>query len=74
MKVRKLIQERIRHSGEGVNVVGDVNAAIAANVNEPGRTHTHVSTRQRVVERSSGGQAPRHQSGKNSEEGQKEAP
>ena len=64
MKVRKLIQERIRHSSDGVNVVGDVNAAVAANVNEPGPTHTHVSTRQRVVHRS-GGQAPKRQAGDN---------
>ncbi len=74
MNVRKLIQERIRHSSDGVNVVGDVNAAIAANVNEPGPTHTHVSTRQRVVQRSGSGQAPKRQAGKNHEARQKEAP
>ena len=55
MKVRKLIQERIRHSADGVNVAGDVNAAIAANVNEPGGS-THVSSKQTVVQRS--GQEP----------------
>jgi hypothetical protein len=51
MNVRKLIQRRIRHSGGGVDVVADVNAAIAANVNEPGGSSS-VTSRQRVVQRS----------------------
>ncbi len=58
MNVRRLIQKRIRHASEGVNVVGDVNAAVSANVNEPGPSRTHVSSRQRVVQRS-GGAAPK---------------
>ncbi len=41
----------MRHRGGGTDVVGDVNAAIAANVNEPGRTRTHVSSKQRIVQR-----------------------
>ena len=53
MNVRRLIQKRIRHEGGGLNVVSDVNAAISANVNEPGPSRTHVSSRQRVVQRSS---------------------
>jgi hypothetical protein len=52
VKIRKLIQRRLRHEREGMNVSGDVNAAISANVNEPGPSRTHVSTRQRVVQRS----------------------
>lgn len=52
MKVRKLIQKRLRHEGSGVNLAGDVNAAVSANVNEPGPSHTHVSSRQRVIQRS----------------------
>lgn len=53
MKIKKIIQRRIRHAGKGVQVVGDVNAVIAANVNE-GNSRTRVSTRsrQRIVQRS----------------------
>lgn len=51
MNVRKIIQKRIRRDDGGVHIVGDVNATIAANVNEPGG-HTHVSTRTRVEQRS----------------------
>jgi hypothetical protein len=63
VKVRKVIQRRLRHEGKGINVVGDVNAAVSANVNEPGPTHTHVSTRQRVVQRSGSKQAESRGSG-----------
>jgi ribosomal protein L31E len=52
VKIRKLIQRRLRYEEEEVNVSGDVNAALSANVNEPGPSRTHVSTRQRVVQRS----------------------
>ena len=53
MNIRKVIQRRIRHSGEGVNAVGDINAVVAGNVNEPGPSRTHVSTRQstRIVQK-----------------------
>ncbi len=61
MNVRKIIQKRIRHDSDGVNVAGDVNAAIAANVNEPGPSHTHVSSRQRVVQRSGRTKAERRE-------------
>ena len=50
MNVRKLIQRRIRHQGGGVDLVGDVNAVIAANVNDRGSSHTSVSSRQRIVQ------------------------
>lgn len=51
MNIRKVIQRRIRHTGDGVDVAGDINAAISANVNEPGSS-THGSSKQTVVQRS----------------------
>ena len=44
MRLRKLIQRRIRGSADGVHVAGDVSAAIAANLGERSQT-THVSSR-----------------------------
>jgi hypothetical protein len=52
MQFAKFIQRRIRKQGNGVDVIGDVNAAIAANVGEPG-ANTRVSSSQRIVQRSS---------------------
>jgi hypothetical protein len=52
MRFSKLIQRRIRKHGNGVDFVGDVNAAIAANVGERG-AHTTTSSAQRIVQRSS---------------------
>ena len=52
MRFSKLIQRRIRKHGNGVDLVGDVNAAIAANVGERG-AHTTTSSTQRIVQRSS---------------------
>jgi hypothetical protein len=53
VNIRKIIQRRIRHAGDGVNAIGDVNAVIAANVNKGGsRTHVSTRSRQRVVQRS----------------------
>lgn len=51
MQFTKFIQRRIRKQGNGVDLVGDVNAAIAANVGEPG-AQTRVSSSQRIVQRS----------------------
>ena len=51
MKLHRLIKREIRRDGKSGHMVGDVNAAIAANVNEPGPSHTHVSSRQRIVQR-----------------------
>lgn len=51
MNIRKIINRRIRHEGDGVDVVGDVNAVISANVGERGGS-SHVSSKQRVVQRS----------------------
>jgi hypothetical protein len=55
MKVRKVIRRELRHGEPGINVAGDVNAVVAANVNEPGESHTSVSSRQRIVQRSTKG-------------------
>jgi hypothetical protein len=51
MKLAKVLTRRIRYGGKNVDVLGDVNAAVAANVGESG-TVTHVSSRQHVVHRS----------------------
>jgi hypothetical protein len=51
MNIRRIIERRIRHRTEGVDVAADVNAVIAANVGEPGSV-TSASNRQRVVHRS----------------------
>jgi hypothetical protein len=48
MRFRKIIQRRIRRSADGVDLVGDLNAAIAANVGERSQT-THVSSRSTAV-------------------------
>ena len=47
MKIRKIVQKRLRESRPGADVVADVDAAIAANVG--GGERSHVSSRQRVV-------------------------
>jgi hypothetical protein len=47
MQIRKIIQRRIRRTAEGVDLVGDVNAAISANVGERAST-AHVSSRSTV--------------------------
>ena len=52
VNLRKIVQRRIRKNADGVGLAADVNAAVSANVNEPGSSHTHVSTRQRIVQRS----------------------
>jgi hypothetical protein len=50
MNVSKVVRRRIRHSQAGIDVVADINAAVASTVNGPGR-RTVVSTRQTVVQR-----------------------
>jgi hypothetical protein len=47
MQIRKTIQRRIRRNANGVDLVGDVNAAISANVGESSST-SHVSSRSSV--------------------------
>ncbi len=51
MNLRKVIQRRIRGRASGVDVEGDVNAVVAANVGERGST-TAASSSQKVVHRS----------------------
>ena len=45
MKIRKVIRRRLGESGE-------VNAVVAANVNEPGPSVVRVSSKRRIVQRS----------------------
>jgi hypothetical protein len=47
MQIRKIIQRRVRRNANGVDLVGDVNAAISANVGESSST-SHVSSRSSV--------------------------
>jgi len=51
VQIRKVIQRRIRRSGNGVDLVGDVNAAISANVGERNSV-SHVSSRSSVSSQS----------------------
>jgi hypothetical protein len=52
MKIRKVINRKVRRSGKGVNVVADVNAVIAGTVGEKGSTSTVRSKRSiRIVQR-----------------------
>jgi hypothetical protein len=44
VQIRKIIQRRIRRNTNGVDLIGDVNAAISANVGESSST-SHVSSR-----------------------------
>ena len=50
MRINKIINRRIRERLGHVDFAGDVNAVVAANVNEPSST-TSVSSRQTVVQR-----------------------
>jgi hypothetical protein len=37
VKIHRIIQKRIRHDRDGVQIAADVNAAVHVNVNEPRR-------------------------------------
>jgi len=52
MRIRRVIQRRIEHQSDGVNIAGSVSGAISANVNEAG-SETHLRTRSsnRIVQR-----------------------
>jgi hypothetical protein len=50
VKIRKVFQRRIDHHDDGVSVAGGVNAAISANVNEPGENSVRVRSNQRIVQ------------------------
>jgi hypothetical protein len=49
--VRRVIKKRIRHDKDGIHVVGDIDAVIAANVGRGGSVGS-VSSSQRIVQRS----------------------
>jgi hypothetical protein len=53
VKLQKIIEKAIRHTGDGSTVAGDVNAVVSANVGESG-SENRVSSRRRttVVQRS----------------------
>ena len=51
MNIRKIINRRIRKQGQNVDLAGDVNAVISANVGERGSV-TRTSSKQRIVQRS----------------------
>lgn len=55
MRLNRTIRKRL-HDSDG-SVIGDVNAAIAVNVGEPGGSHTHVESHTRVVQRTRSEQA-----------------
>jgi hypothetical protein len=52
MRIRRVIQRRIDHQSDGVNIAGSINGAISANVNESGST-TRLRTRSsnRIIQR-----------------------
>ncbi len=53
MRIRKVVNRRLRGDSSRAHVVGDVNAVIAANVDEPGGdSHTQSRRRVRIVQRS----------------------
>ncbi|HEV2777390.1 MAG TPA: hypothetical protein VGV90_17505 [Solirubrobacteraceae bacterium] len=54
MKINRIIRKQLRDA-DG-SVIGDVNAAIAANVGEPGGSETHVTSHSRIVQSSRSGQ------------------
>lgn len=50
--MRKVIRRQVDRSQDGVDIAGGINAVVAVNVNEPGLSHTSVSSTQRIVQRS----------------------
>jgi hypothetical protein len=52
MRIRKVVNRRLRRSSRGTSVAGDVNAVVAVNLNEPGEARTRATQRVRVVQRS----------------------
>lgn len=53
MQLNRIVSRRIRRSKDGVNIVADVNVAVAGSLDEPGATtRTSSSSRQTVVQRS----------------------
>ena len=48
MRIRKVVRRAIDEHHDGVDVVGGLNASVAANVGEKDNPSTHVSSRRRV--------------------------
>jgi hypothetical protein len=63
---RRVIKKRIRRNKDGTQVAADVNAVVAANVNEPG-SHTSVRSRQRIVQKQ--GPRPKDEAPEGGDEG-----
>ena len=69
MNLRKVIQRTLRHSKDGVNVAGGLNAVVNANVNEPGESRTSVRSRTRIVQRNGRTEVFEQETQSNPEEG-----
>jgi hypothetical protein len=52
VRLSKVISKTHRREGQATQVAGRIDAAIAANVNEQGTTHSRTKTRRRIVQRS----------------------
>lgn len=64
--MRKVIRKQIRRTDGGINIAADVNAVIATGEGE--KTHTSVSSKQRVVQRSEAKRAEENTSENEKEE------
>jgi hypothetical protein len=62
MQIRKVIDRRIRGAGGGVDIAGDVTAAIAANVAEPGGSVASSAERIAAPSRSTASPSPEPES------------
>jgi hypothetical protein len=52
MRIRRVVQKRIQEQSDGVNIAGMINAAVSANINEPGSvTEVRTRTSNRIVQR-----------------------
>jgi len=52
VRVNRIVHKRVRRSGDGVNVVGDVNVAVTGSVGEGGTFSSRTVSRQRIEQRS----------------------
>ena len=51
MSLRRVINKRIRHSAKGLDLVGDINAVIAANTGRGSTSHVSSKQNTRIVQR-----------------------
>ena len=54
MRIRKVVNRRLRRSSPGEQVVGEVQATVAVNLGEPGEARTSTEQHVHVVQRSTG--------------------